>query len=81
MVSLKQLSFNLEKAAKKYTSQDAKAKNLLGSLQDIIDRAKNGDVISSEQKIPGLYWFSEGGLSPRLSISQTLSKSLLLMER
>lgn len=50
MTSLKQLTIHLEKVARKYASQDIEAKNLLNSLKDIIDRAKNDEPISTEEK-------------------------------
>lgn len=74
MTTLKQLAISLEQAAVKYADQDIEAKNLLDSLQDIIDRAKNGNVISTEEKVPGFYWFSEGGLSKYKDLEAAYSR-------
>lgn len=74
MTSLKQLATNLESIVKKYASQNAEAKKLWDSLQDIIGRAKNGDAISTEEKVPGFYWFSEGDLSQYRDLEKAYSQ-------
>lgn len=74
MDSLKQLAVSLEKTAKKYAAQDIEAEKLLDSLQDIIDRAKSGNTISTEEKVPGFYWFSEGGLSKYKDLEEIYSR-------
>jgi len=74
MTTLKQLAINLEKTAEKYASQDIEAKKLLDSIHNIIDRAKNGDVISTEEKVPGFYWFTEGELSQYKDLEEAYSQ-------
>jgi len=79
MTRLKQLAIILEKTAKKYTYQDVEAKKLLDSLQNIIDRAKNGDEIATEEKVPGYYWFSEGELSQYKELEKAYSEFSLFI--
>ena len=79
MTSLKQLAINLEETAKKYASQDVEAKKLLGSLQNIIHRVKNGDPIGTEEKVPGFYWFSEGALSKYKELEKAYSEFSLFV--
>lgn len=79
MTSLKQLAINLEKTAIKCMAQDVEAKKLLDSLQNIIDRAKNGDVIGTEERVPGFYWFSEGKLSQYKELEKAYSEFSLFI--
>lgn len=79
MANLKQLTINLEKTAIKYASQDIEVKKLLGSLQSFIDRAKKGEVIDTEEKVPGFYWFSKGELSKYKELEKAYSKFSLFI--
>lgn len=60
-------------------SQNIEAKKLLDSLKNIIDRAKNGDAIGTEERFLGFYWFSEGELSQYKELGKAYSEFSLFI--
>jgi len=61
---IKQCAENLERTLASYSQSDVEAHALEASLSDLIARGKQGAIVSpiEYQKVPGGYWFNEGGL-------------------
>ena len=71
--NLKQLAIDLETIGAKYAADDNEIMQLMDSLKDLIERAKNEIQISEEERIPGGKLFLDGYLFQYEDLSEAYS--------